>query len=117
LRATVWTLLTTAGVAMGHWLIWMCCGPLFLFGGGGGEGMRFVFEFQAFGLTPPLTLALLAFGLEDLSHTNSVDQIVGENACSMIVGLICWGVAAAVLRVQAADRFHKLSGRTRKLIS
>jgi len=68
-RATIWTLLTAAGLGVGHWLIWLCCGPLLAVGGG--SGFRLVMEFQAFGLTPPLTLGLFAFQGQELEEARA----------------------------------------------
>jgi hypothetical protein len=31
MRATVWTLATTLVLSAGHWMLWMCCFPVFLF--------------------------------------------------------------------------------------
>ncbi len=34
MRATVYTVLFTIGLGGGHWVIWLCCGPLLFLGGG-----------------------------------------------------------------------------------
>src|SRR5262249_10389417 len=56
LRATLWTLLTTAGVGLGHWLPWTCC--LIIPGLSG--SLDYLAKVQG-GLTPPAALFSVAF--------------------------------------------------------
>jgi ABC-type transport system involved in multi-copper enzyme maturation permease subunit len=117
LRATVWTLVTLVGLWGGHWLIWVCCAPCLIAAGpgagvGSGDAWRLVFEFHGFGLTPPATLALLAFqGQELTAGPDSANRVVGEIACCSLVGLAVWGAGAAMLWSATTTRFSHLYGR------
>jgi ABC-type transport system involved in multi-copper enzyme maturation permease subunit len=95
-RATVYTMLTTAGLAFGHWLIWLCCAPLLLAGGGrgGDDSLVFVAKFQ-FGMTPPLALGMLAFTGEDFAHEWSAREMI-EMIGFSLTGVFLYGVAALI---------------------
>lgn len=114
LRANIYTLLSTVGIAFGHWVIWMCCLSLMLVSGGRGPGSdsEYVAMFQAFGLTPPITLGFLAFHGEEFENTN----YRGENPGMMmltfaIIGLFLYAVGTAVLWMLTSSRFRELTGR------
>jgi hypothetical protein len=117
LRATVWTLVTLVGLWGGHWLLWTCCVPcLMVTGPGSGAGSedlwRVVLEFQAFGLTPPVTLGLLTFQGQEFTEAWGGRDWWGESICCSLLGLTVWGVGAAVLWSAARRRFSDLYGRT-----
>jgi hypothetical protein len=117
LRATLWTLLTTVGVAIGHWLIWACCIPLFIIGSSGpgpafGEFLEWVSKFEAFGLTPPVTLGFLAFtGDEFEYHSWRRNEELEFLACA-IIGLLLYAGVTAFLWGGVSIRFRQLTGRT-----
>jgi ABC-type transport system involved in multi-copper enzyme maturation permease subunit len=120
LRAVLWTLFTLVVLWGGHWLVWMCCIPLGIAAGPGGLGRELeevlprVAEFQAFTLTPPGTLAFLAFRLDDFKHLSDnyrhVDWGAEFLACSFL-GMIGWSVAAFVLLSATVDRFNQVTKR------
>ena len=105
------TLLTVVGLSVGHWLIWLCCGPLLAFGGGG-PGTFSIVEFQALGLTPPLTLAVLAFQGGDFDRITGIrGSEFAEAVLYVFVGLAGYAGSAALVWSAAHARFRKLSGR------
>ena len=120
LRATLWTLFTLVAAWLSHWLVWMCCMPFFIAMGPGAPGsfvetvLPRVFEFQAFALTPPVTLGFLAFRVEDF------EQLRGGGAepnwpveffvCALL-GFVIWGIAGRALWTATVDRFNLLMGR------
>ena len=113
MRATVYTMLTTIGLAVGHWLIWLCCGPLFLFldvRGGPGNVGEYLLKFQA-GMTPPFALGICAFTREDfVNEWNSREM--AEMMGFSILGMFIWGVAALILWVGfLSPRFRVFTGR------
>jgi len=103
LRATVWTLLTTAVLGVGHWYLWLVfCLPLRL----NEEVFAWVVRFQMYGLTPPLALSWLAFRGGDV-HSGVVgtsgmdtDDPIAASLC-FLAGLVLWSVAGYVLWRQA----------------
>jgi ABC-type transport system involved in multi-copper enzyme maturation permease subunit len=117
LRATVWTLLWTVGLSFGHWLIWACCIPLLLTAGSPGAGgevvARWFVGFEAWGATPPLTLGLLAFRLEDYESLTAPDDInlFVEWLICAAAGLVMWGLAGSALWSAAGERFRQLTNR------
>jgi ABC-type transport system involved in multi-copper enzyme maturation permease subunit len=110
LRATVWTLLTSAMAGVGHWLVWMCCGPLLAIAGGVGREFEWVFRLQA-GITPLFTFGYaFSFGLTEFGsdyHDMELLKMIGSG----IVGLIFWIVVAAILWGVTSARFMKVTGR------
>src|SRR5205823_1067180 len=68
MRATVYTMLGTLGLAVGHWLVWLCCGPLVYIGGRGGleKLAEVISKFQG-GMTPPVALFFFSFTGQDFS--------------------------------------------------
>jgi ABC-type transport system involved in multi-copper enzyme maturation permease subunit len=117
MRATVWTILTLLGAFGGHWLIWMCCGPLLIFSrqspsAGFEDTLQHGVEFQLFGLTPPVTLGLFAFRAEDFDHYSShwnpvVHFIMG------IIGLGFWAGFGGAIWSATSGRLQVLTMRTR----
>jgi len=112
MRATVYTMLSTIGLSVGHWLIWLCCGPLFLFvGNAGSQTIPEVFAKFQFGMTPPFALAMLAFMGEDFSNNFGSDEMVGFIFFS-IFGIFLWGVAALIFWFGfLSPRFRIFTGR------
>lgn len=111
MRATVYTMLVSIGLTFGHWLVWMCCMPLFVFSQGGGEGLKYIAEFQ-FGMTPPFVIGMLSFHGETFSREFGIQDEMVEMVSFCIVGLFIWGVAAVLLwSVALVPRFHKFCGR------
>jgi ABC-type transport system involved in multi-copper enzyme maturation permease subunit len=117
LRATVWTLLWAVGLSWGHYLIWMCCVPLMIAGGPPGAGsevaFRWIIGFETFGITPPLTLGLLAFRPEDFDSLNGpldVNLFVEWLFCAA-AGLVMWGLIGSALWSAASERFRQLTNR------
>lgn len=110
LRATIATLLTAAGLAFGHWLIWMCCGALMAMGPSGGNHgfIEHLLMFQAFSLTPPITLGALAF---HGSEFESIRSELVEMVLWSLFGMAGWAVAALVLWSVTSTRLRELTGR------
>jgi ABC-type transport system involved in multi-copper enzyme maturation permease subunit len=114
LRATTWTLVSTVGAALGHWLVWLCCVPLFIIGPGTmPDAFAWVLKFQA-GLTPPAALGgLLPFRAADL-RDNAAPEQVWEMVAFAVLGTVCWAVLAALLWAADSARFRLVSGRARR---
>jgi hypothetical protein len=110
LRATMWTLLTTLGVATGHWLTSACLMPLPLFGGGS-PAFKWMSQFHTFGLTPPVTMGLLAFSDYEFSWIGR--NYFGERLACAVIGLGLYVGATALVWRLAIDRFRVMTRRLR----
>jgi hypothetical protein len=114
-RAIVYTLLSTVGLAVGHWLPWFCCIPLMMFGpgrGGGGEAFMHLGMFQV-GITPPAALGFLTFYARDFGPgygMPSTPGFIGYSFC----GLFVWLVGGIALCSLTLDRFRRLTQRGRE---
>jgi ABC-type transport system involved in multi-copper enzyme maturation permease subunit len=110
LRATSWTLFSAGALGVGHWLVWACCGPLLLFGGGhSGGGGEVLLKLQA-GFTPPVALAVLQFSAyEPLGYRHGPG--LGELMGFCIIGLFVWGLFTALLWNGLQVRFRALTNR------
>jgi ABC-type Na+ efflux pump permease subunit len=109
MRATVGTLLTVLGAFGGHWLIWGCCLPLFWTSSSGtGLDLQHLVIFQAFALTPPVTLGQLAFRAEELERTNPAERMVFA-----LIGVMLFGGMAAGLRTAVSRRVRAVTLRDR----
>lgn len=112
MRATVYTMLTSIGLAVGHWLIWLCCGPLLMVAGRGGADRtgEYLAKFQA-GMTPPFCLGMFAYTGQDFAHdwgTREMAEMIGF----CILGVFIWGVAALIFWTTAlSPRFRQFTGR------
>ncbi len=114
MRASVYTMLTVIGVSVGHWMIWMCCMPLFIFldmnRGGMGHPAEYLAKFQL-GMTPPFVLGWLAYSQESLAREfNQGDgaQLLGFS----FLGLFLWTMAGLMLWfVLIAPKFRQLTRR------
>jgi len=106
--ATSATLSTLMGLAFGHWLIWMCCGPLIAFSGGGGRdsGIEVILKFQA-GLTPPFALGICAFHAHSFNESEQIEFIAYSLFATGVWVAGCVGLWALV-----NDRFASLTKRT-----
>jgi ABC-type transport system involved in multi-copper enzyme maturation permease subunit len=113
LRSVIYTLLTVAGVTVGHWLPCGCCVTVVERGAMGmGRGFESLLKFELLSLTPPVTLGFLAFNWRDLDHVGGNNE-VGELAAWCVAGIVLYAVAAAVLWGANSVRFAALTHRTR----
>jgi ABC-type transport system involved in multi-copper enzyme maturation permease subunit len=101
--ATVWTYLSSAGLALGHWLDMLCMFPLFL--DGQYEPIRYLIMMQA-GFTPPFALTVCFFYGIPGNH-DGFDQLTYG-----LEGLAVWLVIAVVLWLLTSNRFLEQSGRS-----
>jgi ABC-type transport system involved in multi-copper enzyme maturation permease subunit len=101
--ATVWTYLSTAGLAVGHWLDMLCMVPLFI--AGTYEPLRYLVLMQA-GFTPPYALSVCFFFGLPSSH-DGIDQLTYG-----LEGIAVWLVIAVVLWLLTSSRFQLLTGRS-----
>jgi ABC-type transport system involved in cytochrome c biogenesis permease component len=96
------TLAAGTALAVGHWVVWLGCGPVV-------GGWRLLFDldparFQA-GLTPPLALAwLLPFRDGDFARPSGGKEL--WQIVYPLVGLACWAAGAAALAVAAGRRLR-----------
>jgi ABC-type transport system involved in multi-copper enzyme maturation permease subunit len=110
LKANITALSATALAGGGHWFIWgLCCLPAMVTATPGGDGMKDVALFQLFGLTPPATLALLAFREADLRPGGGD---IGPIFAYALLGLAFWAVATMVLWSVTSERFRQFTGRS-----
>jgi hypothetical protein len=113
MRATVYTMLTTIGVSVGHWLIWLCCGPLLFLSQmhhGGGDIPEYLAKFQL-GITPPFVLGLFAYSVEDVSRNFSRREF-GELVGFSLLGLFLYTMAGLMLWfVLIGPRFRHMTRR------
>jgi hypothetical protein len=114
LRAAVCTVFSLIGLWGGHWLLWMCCGPLLVLGGpgpGGGDALVTLLEFQAGSLTPPAALAVLAFhGREFEPFGNGHNPVAALTVCA-VLGFFLWGVFATWIWNGTVARFNEMCAR------
>jgi ABC-type transport system involved in multi-copper enzyme maturation permease subunit len=111
LRATVLTILSTIALSIGHWVPWLCCGPLM----GGArmfDAMQHLASAQAGVLTPPFVMGFLAFSSDEFNHSSHrMEDQWYEFAGFCFVGLIAWSIATAVLYAATSIRFRTLTHR------
>jgi ABC-type transport system involved in multi-copper enzyme maturation permease subunit len=114
MRANLWAMLTTILAGLGHWLIWMCCIPVFTFaedelGQAFFDLLEWVAKVQV-GLTPPLALGwYLPFRMEEFTEANA-DRHASELLLGGI-GICFWGLAALAMWMAISRRFRVLSNR------
>jgi ABC-type transport system involved in multi-copper enzyme maturation permease subunit len=114
MRATVYTMLTTIGMSVGHWIIWpFCCLPLFFLTGldrGFDSPTQYIAKFQA-GITPPFVLAWFAYSPENLARDfnhREFPELMGFS----LLGLFLWSMASLMLWfVLIGPRFRHLTRR------
>jgi ABC-type transport system involved in multi-copper enzyme maturation permease subunit len=110
LRGTLWTLLCTTGAGVGHWLLWMCCIPLFITVRQEPEVLEWVRKFQV-GFTPPLALGFsFAFCSADFNGPVPANWAL-EAILYGVLGVVCWIVLGACIAVVNSTRFRVLTGR------
>jgi ABC-type transport system involved in multi-copper enzyme maturation permease subunit len=112
LRANLGTLGTTGILAGGYWFFcaWCCFGLLFDVGPGR-VFMDEVGQFLLVGLTPPVTLGMLAFTNDEMHRVH--DDF--KTFSFALIGLVAWGVATASLWSVTAARFRSVTGRAIKI--
>ncbi len=109
MRATVMTLVATTMAGVGHWLIWLCCGTVFILAGDApGRSLEDLLLLHA-GFTPPVQLGILAFHGRELDFiTNDLMKVF----IFSILGLFFWGfVGLAMWFALLVPRFRLLTGR------
>lgn len=100
-RAIQATVLTLVGLGAAHWLLWVFASPMLSWLGGPATTFGDVIEFEAVGLTPPLTFAVLAYPPGNASATG-----LGWLAVPLVRGVAFWVLAAAVLWAVASASFR-----------
>ncbi|HLJ98218.1 MAG TPA: ABC transporter permease subunit [Gemmataceae bacterium] len=111
LRATIWTLLCTVGAAVGHWLLWMCCIPLFITMRGEPTVVKWVRDFQI-GFTPPSALGFsFAFCTLDFDSRGAGMERTWEAILYGLLGTVCWLALSIALASAGSTRFRVLTGR------
>ena len=130
LRATIWTLATLVGVSFGHYLLTSCCGPLALMGpqppmraygyDPRPAWYRVLADVEVYSLTPPMTLAALAFSNDDIEHAeihtyDDDDFLVRASLLRAfalsVLGVLVYGSAAVILLRLTLGRFTVATGR------
>jgi hypothetical protein len=102
-RAVLYTILAVVGLSVGHWLIWLPCGFLFLHG----EVAYWIAMIEG-GLTPPAVLGLhLPFGYDTPFDQNFPGQMIG---CAF-GGLVAWAIFAGLVWQATNRRFKRAGGR------
>lgn len=104
LRATLWTLLTVAGVGLGHWLPWMCCIVI----PGLAGNIDYLAKVQG-GLTPPVALFSVAFYGGEFSAPDRQTWI--EMIGFSLFGIFAWAVATVLLWSGLTLRFRSITLR------
>jgi ABC-type Na+ efflux pump permease subunit len=108
-RALLGTLLATIGFSAGHWLIWILLSPIISWLKGPEAAVNRWMDLQALGLTPPLTLAFLAFPGRD-----SAGRAAGEWAWAVDPlwrGAVFWALGTLVFWSLANARFRGAANR------
>ena len=106
LCATIWTLFMTAGLCFGHWLlVWHTWYWLFT---PSTEKLKSAMIIHGIGLTPPITLGLLAFQGKEFEY-GSKDTF--ELLAIAMMGLAFWAGVATLLWILTSHRFRNLAHR------
>jgi ABC-type transport system involved in multi-copper enzyme maturation permease subunit len=110
LRANIWTIGVTAGFAVGHWLAWTCCLPLFDLSAQppSRQVIENVQAFELYSFTPPVTLGWLAFFEEGFGRPWYKPFEYFVYAC---VALAFCGGGALAFWLAAHGRFLAKTGR------
>ncbi|MCI0376091.1 MAG: ABC transporter permease subunit [Gemmataceae bacterium] len=111
MRATVYTVLGTVVISVGHWLLSLFCFTLIMVAGPGQHrAMEYIAKFQA-GITPPAVIGILSFSGHEFGHdmgSREMNEMIGF----CILGLFIWIVACMVFwSALLAPRFRQLTGR------
>src|SRR5262249_37449452 len=113
IRATVWTLLAALLAFGGHWLLWLCCFPVITGRASDSDDLlRYLAQFQLFALTPPATIAQLAFRAEELDSTRRFWN-PAEHFAFAVIGLIIWAGLTAALWSAVRTRLRQVTMRSR----
>ncbi|HEY1378016.1 MAG TPA: ABC transporter permease subunit [Gemmataceae bacterium] len=108
LRATTWAILGTLVALGGHWVCTGMCVflPLELAFSGAGMALKWLYYLEA-GLSPPFVFAVLPYReLSDLRDSEGLMPVM------VVIGLVIWCAAAAVVGHLAHERFRQLTNRT-----
>src|SRR5262249_30386096 len=116
LRATLATLSALALLCFVHWL------PRFFWEAatanpyGGGELRHWLFDFQAYGLTPPAALSWLSVHGDNIHDPFTGGRSFGGSnpwsvMSAIVIGLLCWGLAAYWLWRWNCFRFRAVLDR------
>jgi ABC-type transport system involved in multi-copper enzyme maturation permease subunit len=113
LRATVFTILTLLGLSGGHWLVWMCCGPLVP------SALKQIdvpiLTMTHAGLfTPPFVMTIFAFSPVDLDRGNvRFIPYAMEMTGICMAGLVVWALGALFLYRRTTLRFQATTRKGR----
>jgi ABC-type transport system involved in multi-copper enzyme maturation permease subunit len=118
-RATLWALMATIGVCVGHWALWLVYVPYLTIS----ETPKVAFERLAqlhLGLTPPVMLTALAYRTGDFEFverpTAFGEMPLWPGAMVMgVIGLAVWALATAILWRVNWQRLSALANRTPRL--
>jgi ABC-type transport system involved in multi-copper enzyme maturation permease subunit len=109
-RATVWTLVATLGLTMGHWGVWCFWFPIADRGIIPYALVELAQEFEV-GLTPPLVFGwLLPWSGEAWTPSGRPD-LTARHVVVALLGLACWAAVAVSLWVVTSARLRRLTGR------
>lgn len=103
-RAIQATVLAVVGLGAAHWLLWVFALPFVAGLGGPAATFDELVEFEAVGLTPPLTFAVLA--CPPVSAGGAPSTGLGWLAAPLARGVAFWLLGAAVLWVAASTSFR-----------
>jgi ABC-type transport system involved in multi-copper enzyme maturation permease subunit len=112
LRATIWTLLTTVGAGVGHWIIWMCFVPIFWNSPREPKFFEWLAKFQV-GLTPPAVFSYsLSFCEQDYTDRHSLQgNEFFESVGIALLGTGCWILATFILMLMTYYQLAATTGR------
>jgi ABC-type transport system involved in multi-copper enzyme maturation permease subunit len=111
LRATLCTLICTAGAGVGHWLLWMFCIPVFIAGGREPEIFDSIRKFQL-GFTPPIALGwCFSFGWLNVRDYGRRTTESEEAVVYGLLGIVSWIVLGLFLAGINGHRFRRVTGR------
>jgi ABC-type transport system involved in multi-copper enzyme maturation permease subunit len=113
LRAIMATLFTGLLITCGHWIMWMCCVPVFASSGprGAWEDAISTLAQMEMGITPPVVLSLLPFRTEELVDYRDRSWAPVKLIIFCMGGTFCWSIFAVVLWQATNERFKKLTFR------
>jgi hypothetical protein len=111
-RALLGTLLAAAGFGAGHWLVWVVLLPFASWWHGSRLSLPGLTELQLLGLTPPITLILLASPPPEGGGWNAADWQWAM--VPMLRGAVIWLLGAAAFWILASGRFRALYGDIRR---
>lgn len=109
LRATVWTLLSTVGIGLFHWLLWMCILPFAMLSGSSDATLYERIVNVQIGFTPPLAMGIsLSFPEETISAFRR-RQMYYEPIGFALLGMLGWVAITVGFWVAANARFRLLT--------